>query len=345
MGAMLHEMTRTSDPEIAFILTCGTKEHPIHASVSTMINRKAKDNHPDSEFICERRDYMNNTKMMNSVACNEDISGGLDVHPLTDKRIVVPVEFETDPGIDMSGISISSFDRMVMDSVYTYIVTTGSMDFTPQDIARIMSGSTGNVTRKKIDKIITSIEKLSVIRIKIDCTDELIKRGKIVKGQRVMKSSYLLPVECTEIIPKNHKGYISGYHLLQIPAMYEYAEYLNQIITVDSSLLSIGDLSNTDESITIKRYIIRRIEGMKNDKNNLMSRKITYRYFDHGKEKGLFKAIGYDESRYANKRKKRNDIHKTVIKILDAYTDKQYIKGYKVIKTNKQKITGVEIVI
>ena len=119
-----------------------------------------------------------------------------------------------------------------------------------------------------------------MVRITIDCTEELIARKVLKKGQKAHLKSYLMPLRELEVKLGNQK-IAKGYQLIEEPVLYTYAEKVGQIINVPRSLLETkGELSDTDEVIIIKRQLIKRIEAMKNSKNHIVSRKISYEWYD-----------------------------------------------------------------
>ena len=82
-----------------------------------------------------------------------------------------------------------------MDAIYTLYVS-GSEVFTPEMIVRTMSGNlTQDVTPQKAGAITKSLNKLTMVRITIDCTQELIARKVLKKGQKAHLKSYLMPLK------------------------------------------------------------------------------------------------------------------------------------------------------
>ena len=174
----------------------------------------------------------------------------------------------------------------VMDSVYTMLVN-GVVAFTPEMVVRIMSGNFDqDVKPQKSGAVTRSLHKLSLIRISIDCTNELRTREKIKKDETAKWESYLMPLHEIDIQSANHQTVMRGYQLLEKPILYFYAESIKQIIDVPTELLEItdasgsGHLSDTDDVIVIKRAIIRRIEQMKNEKNHMNNDTINYERYD-----------------------------------------------------------------
>ena len=59
----------------------------------------------------------------------------------------------------------------------------------------------------------------------------------------------------------------------------------------------------------------------------------------------MFAYLGFSEENYSNWRKKRGAIHNTVCSILDAFIENTYILNYRILKGEKGKTDGVEIIL
>ena len=296
-------------------------------------------------MMIPKKEYLNNSKVANFISANSDLySTEMKLNTIPQKQVSVSVSLFADEKITFSNPNITQYDRAVMDAVYT-LVQNGETTFTPETIVRIMSGNMQqDASPQKVEAVKTSIRKLSVIRIRIDCTDELKVRRKIAKDQKAKLESYLLPVESIEVISANHIT-MTGFRLLRIPALYEYAEKVGQIIDVPLSLLDTSkDLFDTDEVVVMKRYLIRRIEMMKNGKNRVSSRRIRYEWYDSKKksQKGILPELSYHSSDFSNWREKKRKLHKMITSILKAFVKKGYINGFSVFKEGKS-IGGYDI--
>ena len=267
------------------------------------------------------------------------------------EEVCAIVDIVKEKKLSLSNPDVNQFDLAVMDSVYTLAVS-GIMRFTPEDVARIMSGNLEqDITPKKVQEIKESIEKLSFIRLTIDYTDEMIARGEVKPGKRTFElESYMVPVRKIEVKSRNNQTKLTGYQLLEMPILYQYAEKTHQIAGVPLEILNTPSISDTNDVIVIKRALIRRIEAIKNPRNNVVSESIVYERVDHttGQITGFFAKLGFFEENYktaAQWKKKKSVLHNTVIKILTDFKEKNYINGYEVIKEGKQKITGVKIIL
>ena len=304
-----------------------------------------------------KKEYLNNSKISNYIPTQNDLfSSTMQLTTIPKKNIFVTVDLTADKSLALSNPNITQYDMAVMDAVYTMLVN-GSAAFTPEMVVRIMSGNFDQVVRpQKSGAVTRSLHKLSLIRISIDCTNELRARKKIEKDQTAKLTSYLMPLREIEIQSANHQTVMRGYQLIEKPVLYTYAEAVKQIIDVPTELLEItdasgsGHLSDTDDVIVIKRAIIRRIEQMKNEKNHMDNNTISYERYDPitGTKKGFFAMLGFNESNYKNAdqwKKKRSSLNKIITTILDDFAKEKYISGYEVVKEGKQKVVGVKIIL
>ena len=220
-----------------------------------------------------------------------------------------------------------------------------------QTVIRVMSGNMDqDITAQKIARLKESVEKLRLILITIDCTNELRARKLIEKNETAKYRSYFLPVSSVEIQSGN-QTVVEGYRLLELPALYAYAERIKQMISVPIELLAStgGFLPDTDENVILKRYLLKRIARMKKEKATVYSRRIRYEWYDRKtqREKGMFAELGYREEDFASRSSwlnKRAKVHKAVKQILDAFRQAGYIAGYSETREGNA-ITGVEILL
>lgn len=290
--------------------------------------------------------YLNNSKVARVLA---DIPGIMDIasepggvgirpFPANDNVLTIMRLIEDPDKISLSK-DVSHYDICVADGIYT-LYKHGFDVVTPEMIARIMDGnSEADVSQQRLAAIMESVDKMRHTFIKIHCGAEMSYRKKKVAG---VYESYLIPADRIDVKCDN-QVVVTGYKLLKLPALYEYAEKINQIISVPIDLINndckaISDggaevkrVSERDERIVLRHYIVKRISSMKNQKNNMDSSRISYAWHDSkaGKEKGLYAELGYKESDYSNWRQKRNKIHRYVKEILDDLVSKGFIAGYE----------------
>ncbi len=299
-----------------------------------------------------KKECMNNCKVANMLTVNKGLAKKqmIRVSTLPSRKIVTLVNLCQDKNIQLSCNDISPYDMAVMDAFYT-LYKSGYQTFSLQTVIRVMSGNMDqDITAQKIARLKESVEKLRLILITIDCTDELRARKLIKKEETAKYRSYFLPVSSMEIQSGN-QTVVEGYRLLELPALYAYAERIKQMISVPIELLASteGFLPDTDENIILKRYLLKRIARMKKEKATVYSRRIRYEWYDRKaqREKGMFAELGYREEDFASRSSwlnKRAKVHKVVKQILDAFRQAGYIAGYSETREGNT-ITGVEILL
>lgn len=291
-------------------------------------------------------EYVNNTLVSKKIGQNEIQidSGPQDVITDIRRQIITTVELQKRANFELSE-EINSFDMNVLDAVST-IYQHGYATITAEMVARVLTGNHNSkkISPARVTEIRESLDKLTNIRVTIDYLKEANRRsGK--KFDEFKVESYLFPADKVTARFKANGKTIEAYHLLRTPALFEYAKEIGQIISYPVYLLNSREkMSDSDDTVLIKRYLIKRIEQMKNKKNNIMNHKISYQWVDNntGKIKGMYQELGYSSEKYSNWRKKRSSIHGIVKNHLDYLIEVNYIKGYIEIK-EKNTINGVEI--
>lgn len=186
-----------------------------------------------------KNECMNNCKVANILTVNKGLAEKrmIKVSTLPSKGIVTMVNLSQDKNIELSCNDISPYDMAVMDAFYT-LYKSGYQTFSLQAVIRVMSGNMDqDVTAHKIARLKESAEKLRLILITIDCTDELRARNLLGKREKAKYQSYLLPISSVEIHSGN-QVVVEGYKLLELPALYAYAERIKQMISIPIELLA-----------------------------------------------------------------------------------------------------------
>lgn len=288
--------------------------------------------------------YINNTKIANVIRRKNDFANKRNIL-LTGKR---GSEIETAFWITHN---LSAYDCAVADAIYT-LYKGEYRRFSIRQILQVLSGDTEQtLTDTKRTEIVESIERLRLAKIKIDCTQEMYARRVLSREDEIciLEGNFLN-------IDDAGKKYCLN-HLKDIP-LYRYAEMNKQMIAVPPELLCIyttengkrKKLSDTRETILVKRYLIQRLEIMRNPRNSANGRKISYYWEDASKShaSGMLNdlQISMEEcSSEAAKRHKFLRIHNSVIKILEYYkNDLHYIEDYEVRRGARGTIKGVEII-
>ena len=141
-----------------------------------------------------KKECMNNCKVANMLTVNKGLAEKqmIRVSTLPSRKVVTLVNLCHDKNIQLSCNDISPYDMAVMDAFYT-LYKSGYQTFSLQTVIRVMSGNMDqDITAQKIARLKESVEKLRLILITIDCTNELRARKLIEKNETAKYRSYLL---------------------------------------------------------------------------------------------------------------------------------------------------------
>ena len=244
----------------------------------------------------------------------------------------------------------TEFDRNVYNAVTSlYVYGDRQHIVTPAMVHRAMMGLADNEkpTQRQLAAVTESLDKMRFIRVRIDCREEL-KARKItihaaqVDGEAEEIDTTLLLAEVVKV--RTGKNITPAYHILTPPILYTYAAAVRQVLAVPSEILDIKKLNKdgtpstrsieyTEQRVRIKGYLLRRIETMKNKKNNLDSRHI--RLLDYEKDgrmrECLYSIAGKSNPTKDEARNIRNDAET----MLNYWKASKYIKGYTAYKDGK----------
>ena len=234
---------------------------------------------------------------------------------------------------------LTLFDVKVHNAVCT-LWGNGIDCFTVESVYKAMQNlpADADIRGVKLDDIERSMRAAAVRRITIDATEQLKRRYPQEKDtNKFTWTGYLLNLE--EIRKTNIKGNsVSLWKLVKVPAIYAYADMLNQIATVPMKMLDTrSKLKNTLEVVFLRDYLMTHINYMKG--NDKVSRTILY--------STIFSECEIDESSLdkVQRQRKRTQIKK----ILDAFKENKddngetFIAGYTEIKDGRA-FTGVKII-
>lgn len=249
------------------------------------------------------------------------------------------VSYEGD-NVTLSGRqTFTEYDRNVADAVTSlYLYGDSSHVVTPASVYRAMVHATESETPspQQIGAVTKSLDKLRFVRVRVNLVDEFTRRNISLNGEQIVDGeidTYLLAL--TKLKVSTGGKAITAYKIMSTPILYEYAHLVGQVSTVPAKLLDIRDetgakVTNTEQRIEIKSYLLRRIERMKGKTGKKQSRHITYA--------DLYKNLEEE----APSRKKQQQIREYVAKCLDSWTRDGYIKGYTDLAEGRSK-RGVEI--
>lgn len=238
--------------------------------------------------------------------------------------------------------NLTTFDKNVfygICSIYEKCAENGQTTNIVMTAGQIYTAFTGSETKhtSTLNKVAAAVEKLSCYRISFNWLEHAQLNGLASKDipdkqkRRYIVTDNLIHVKTVSCIV-NGKAVDHAFKLMEIPALYEYAKKVRQIVSVQQEVLKIPELSNTDDIIAIKTYLAYRIELMKNTRNRVKSDKIL---FDTVFEECQIKF----RSNEVVERKRKRD---TICKILDYWVTTNYIAWYELTKENS-KFVGIQI--
>ena len=247
-------------------------------------------------------------------------------------KVVTSLRYD-DKNVSITGRPLTAFDKTVHNAIAS-IYAAGNPYFTLQMAYRAMNGlEVEQISPETLAPIRQSIEAGITRRLKIDATEQVDAYYK-KRVKKAVYENYFLPLKKITVTMNNGEE-LEGYAFLDVPPLYEYSRSLNQVISVDIGLLATGkQLRNTPEVATIREYLIRRIEGMKNQRSSLNNYNIKYAT--------ILAEVGIDSASLS--RTQLNRKRDTVKKILDHFKSKGFIVDYKDYYSGRS-IEGVEIIL
>ena len=291
---------------------------------------------PQLSSIIPQKHVMPNNKLANSLTKDIIDAGAIDRvvsgRGKTEITTRCILSYEGD-NVKLSGRQpCTEYDRNVADAVTSlFLYGDPSHIITPATVYRAMIHSTGTETPspQTLGAVTRSLDKGRFVRVQIDCTQELLRRNASLNGEQITGGkvdTYLLPLEKIEVMAGGKK--VTAYKILKTPVLYDYAKLTKQVLTVPAKLLDVPNASNTEQRISIKGYLLRRITVMKG--KTQQSNRI------------LFEKIWDAAGKPDPSPKEAQRIREYTFTVLDYWKKERYIKGYKAIKEGKT-YTAVEI--
>lgn len=242
-----------------------------------------------------------NTKLSNSLQNNQLFTSDKDdpigipvmnIGKPNETIITVSATLENLKNFPIIGKPFTEFDRAVHDAVasmYEDRIKNGAEPvFTADMIYRTMTHKTASerVSPQQRASVTKSINKMRKnIYIIADCTEEFRKKDIVVNADgrtdaeryHYVLDDWLLSARHIENMAAGGK-IVDGY-IFNEPLLLNYAKLTKQLITVDGKVLRIQELndkgkptenaiSDTDNRIAVKSYLIRRTEIMRYDEKN-----------------------------------------------------------------------------
>ena len=291
---------------------------------------------PQLSSIIPQKHVMPNNKLANSLTKDIIDAGAIDLvvsgRGKTEITTRCILSYEGD-NVKLSGRQpCTEYDRNVADAVTSlFLYGDPSHIITPATVYRAMIHSTGTETPspQTLGAVTRSLDKSRFVRVQIDCTQELLRRNASLNGEQITGGkvdTYLLPLEKIEVMAGGKR--VTAYKILKTPVLYDYARLTKQVLTVPAKLLDVPNASNTEQRISIKGYLLRRITVMKG--KTAQSNRI------------LFEKIWDAAGKPDPSPKEAQRIREYTFTVLDYWKKERYIKGYKAIK-EKKTYTAVEI--
>ena len=291
---------------------------------------------PQLSSIIPQKHLMPNNKLANSLT--KDIIDAGSIELVVSGRGKAEVTTRCILSYEGDNVKLSSrqpfteYDRNVADAVTSlYEYGDPSHIITPATVYRAMIHSTGTETPspQTLGAVTRSLDKSRFVRVQIDCTQELLRRNASLNGEQITGGkvdTYLLPLEKIEVMAGGKR--VTAYKIIKTPVLYDYARLTKQVLTVPAKLLDVPNASNTEQRISIKGYLLRRITVMKG--KTAQSNRI------------LFEKIWDAAGKPDPSPKEAQRIREYTFTVLDYWKKERYIKGYKAIKEGKT-YTAVEI--
>ncbi|MBO4229201.1 MAG: hypothetical protein J5938_02485 [Clostridia bacterium] len=225
--------------------------------------------------------------------------------------------------------SITAYDKIVHDAVCS-LYAAGNEVFTPEMVYRAMNGMVESefVSPKSISMIVESLEKLRSTDIAIDYTEQLQMTNPEDNLESARVSGAMLMMQKVTVSAGGVTKW--AYRLVSSPVLYEYSKSLRQIIPIPLQLLNTKETTRSTETvIIIRQYIVQRMELMKNKKNSMNSRIISY--------DSIYELLNAPDDR-----KIRAAIRTQTERLLDNYVNIRYIDRYE-IQHKGRVVSGVKI--
>lgn len=223
--------------------------------------------------------------------------------------------FDNLPNVKLPQSLADPFNRAVLDSALSLFLA-GNTHFTAESIYYEMTGNnrrSQHPNREILKDIVKAVEILSLGRVFIDADNEAKAKGYNFKQTKF--EGYLLPVDGLHVVLMNGVQ-VDAYEFLKEPVLFSYARQKGQVLTCSIDMLALPEsLNMTIDNVILQRYLLERIEGMKNPHNELGC-VILY--------ESIYELLDKQEASRVIKGKIRDKVRA----FLDNWKDLAYIKDY-----------------
>lgn len=277
-----------------------------------------------------------------------------DLHVFGEKSELttyIAITYEPDPesGITIKGPErLTAYERAVFNAVVSLWVAAQKAGYdrptiTPEMIYKAMPGGSERIPAGQRGAIGKVINKLRQMRIYIDATDEMHKRGVTKPNEAFRMDAACLMITHVQRRVRNGQT-VHAYRIEAEPIIYTYSKAVKQLLSIPAKCLDIRQLRDgkiTEKPVrmsgdrqAIADYLLRRIARMKEAQNKKQNES-RYILFSE-----LFKVVSAETlNRFQEK-----DYRDFCFDVLEYQTAAGYIKGYKPIKEGR-KIAKVEILL
>lgn len=291
-----------------------------------------------------------NNALMNALQLKEIINTGaldLNVSNKGDITAYVLATYDDDKtgGIKLKNNNLTQYQTDVSNAVITIWKQAQEEKkppvFNTDMIYKYMPGGGERPSDKAKKEIKKSLDILRNLKIEVDATEEMQKRGKIKPGDKfTIEENYFNLRKATHKI-KNGGQEVEAYQILSTPLIWRYAEMTNQILTIPRKYLTVTKVKNgkiTNEVIqmnearqSITSCILKRIEIIKRDRKNKAKTQSDTIRLDY-----IYKMAGIEDLNKPEKKTERKRTNDFIISVMEYQTAAGNIKGYEKVMTGKQ---------
>lgn len=294
------------------------------------------------------------------------------------KEITAYTMITLDPGetdITITDAKLSEYERQVSDAIVSLWIEANNKKLPPvvtaDMIFRAMPGGGDKASPQQRGAITKAIEKFRRLRIYVDATEEMQRRGYDLKGGKYVFDENYLQVRRHTFRVKNGGAVVQGYEILSQPIVYTYCKLTKQLLTTPADNILIrevkdGFISPVPIMMNANRqaltgYMLRRILVMKRSREAAREKKRSYDAKRKKAEKSgeylpekpledfieqkpviLFATMFADTGTETASRSQTQDNRDFCFSVLDYWKATGLIKGYSIRKTGRA-ITALEI--
>lgn len=259
---------------------------------------------------------------------------------------------------------LTAYDKQVYEAVGTRFWNwqqshpQNPLYITPQEIWRTMNGKSTrdgktNPSKATIERINKSLSKMRAIDCYMDISAELNANYITLNDDRLTKGilrDYLLNASVAEFYTEKGNK-ISGYRINCEPVLYTYNRAKNHLLYIPYEMLDTsGFISDSENVAEFKGYLLQQIQLMKNaagegkqssrfKRNNIILLDTLYDSTGiQPPEKRIDGEYANEATRQQIIRRNRKADRQKIEGILDAWTAKDWIKGYVVLNQNNEPL-------